>query len=420
MPWGWSTRGQMPTELGGSRGSVEESKVAHAWPKYEAEYLKRRLGGDCDDMRYCVEDMTDDAAKAAYLSKVTENYKQEADECLHAEFTQWLQGMGEYHETSNVYVNDEWGAPIRRHIYRTDLPNDGKTQIGDPMEKTQWDPTWWKKEQLTHLPGVRDYLRANAVKGKKNEFAMNLLAEHGPQNLEQAWMYFKHWVKKRPITDTDCIDQEWEEGLLKDDDDVKRATGNLNHHMGHRPYMGPKPLVSVPAMGSASLAGATAAGVATAGSNPVLGAAAATAAASYFDAAPAAPAEYAFEAVPPPPPPPTVPEYAAPPPPPPPTVPLESDWYSLEPEYASEPAPTVESDDPFDTYTPFEDPSSVAGPSYDNGAGIFEEAPRFQNGVYTGPEAVRPNLTPTVASPPPLSGPGPSSILPIVQLPALG
>ena len=98
MTWGWSARGQMPTELGGSRGSVQESKVAHAWPKYEAEYLKRRLGGDCNDMIYCAEDLTDNAAKTAYLSKVTENYKQEADECLHAEFTQWLQGMGEYHE----------------------------------------------------------------------------------------------------------------------------------------------------------------------------------------------------------------------------------------------------------------------------------------------------------------------------------
>ena len=30
---------------------------------------------------------------------------------------------------------------------------------------------------------------------------MNLLAEHGPQDLEQAWMYFKHWVKGRPLSD---------------------------------------------------------------------------------------------------------------------------------------------------------------------------------------------------------------------------
>ena len=29
---------------------------------------------------------------------------------------------------------------------------------------------------------------------------MNLLAEHGPQNIEEAWMYFKHWVKGRPVS----------------------------------------------------------------------------------------------------------------------------------------------------------------------------------------------------------------------------
>ena len=38
--------------------------------------------------------------------------------------------------------------------------------------------------------------------GINDEIKMNLLAEHGPQDLEQAWMYFKHWVKGRPISDT--------------------------------------------------------------------------------------------------------------------------------------------------------------------------------------------------------------------------
>jgi hypothetical protein len=31
------------------------------------------------------------------------------------------------------------------------------------------------------------------------DLQMNLLAEHGPQDLNQAWMYFKHWVKGRPV-----------------------------------------------------------------------------------------------------------------------------------------------------------------------------------------------------------------------------
>ena len=33
---------------------------------------------------------------------------------------------------------------------------------------------------------------------------MNLLAEHGPQDLKSAWMYFKHWVKGRPVGPETC------------------------------------------------------------------------------------------------------------------------------------------------------------------------------------------------------------------------
>ena len=43
MPWGWAKRGPAEPYLGGSRGTPEEAKVAHAWPKYEAAYLRDRL-----------------------------------------------------------------------------------------------------------------------------------------------------------------------------------------------------------------------------------------------------------------------------------------------------------------------------------------------------------------------------------------
>eukprot|EP00966_Prymnesium_polylepis_P195271 4526384-Prymnesium_polylepis.1 len=33
---------------------------------------------------------------------------------------------------------------------------------------------------------------------------MNLLAEHGPQDLKSAWMYFKHWAKGRPVGPETC------------------------------------------------------------------------------------------------------------------------------------------------------------------------------------------------------------------------
>ena len=107
MTWGWSRRGPMPIDLGGNTGSVEESKVAHAWPSYEAEYLKKRLNSEYQS-KYQTSDLYRDddddgaAVKAAYLDKVTENYKQEADECLHGEFMEWLQGLGTEHRINNI------------------------------------------------------------------------------------------------------------------------------------------------------------------------------------------------------------------------------------------------------------------------------------------------------------------------------
>ena len=68
--------------------------------------------------------------------------------------------------------------------------------IGDVMEG--WRPTWWGRAQLTHLPGVREYLRGQQETADDESLQMNILAEHGPQNLDQAWMYFKHWVKGQP------------------------------------------------------------------------------------------------------------------------------------------------------------------------------------------------------------------------------
>ena len=58
-----------------------------------------------------------------------------------------------------------------------------------------WRPTYWGQEQLTHLPGVREYLRTLETKKYAADLKMNLLAEFGPQDFDSAWMYFKHWVK---------------------------------------------------------------------------------------------------------------------------------------------------------------------------------------------------------------------------------
>ena len=52
---------------------------------------------------------------------------------------------------------------------------------------------------------MRDYLRDQKRLATEADLRMNLLAETGPQNLEQAWVYFKHWVKGRPVGPEICM-----------------------------------------------------------------------------------------------------------------------------------------------------------------------------------------------------------------------
>ena len=67
--------------------------------------------------------------------------------------------------------------------------------------KDKWKPTWWGKSQLTHLPGVRQYLIDSKISAERETMDLNQLAEFGPQNLEDAWAYFKTWVKGMPISE---------------------------------------------------------------------------------------------------------------------------------------------------------------------------------------------------------------------------
>jgi len=185
--WGWSSRGRQSLKIGGEIGSVADSKITQAWPKYEADVLRSML------RHTNVSDLSEERA-GVFLDKVTENYQAAADGKLKEEFIEWLQGRHDDNERRQLYENDpQSGKPRRIHVF--DHKRHGQLQ-------NDWSTTSWGKTQLTHLPGVRDFLRDIATKERQNEWQMNLLAEHGPQNLEEAWMYFKHWVKGRPLNNT--------------------------------------------------------------------------------------------------------------------------------------------------------------------------------------------------------------------------
>ena len=216
MTWGWNARGALPvdgtglnTTGGGSVGGVSEAAKTAAWPRYEADYLKRALTSD--RYKYDTEGM-DSEQKAVYLDRIVANYQAEADECLKAEFEQWLEGRHECNDPSqeHLYENAD-GKPVRRWVFRNPeaMDDQGGWKVSQP--RVGWKHTPWGRTPLTYLPGVRDYLRAQKEKAHEEDTKMQLLAEFGPQDIDQAWKYFKHWVKGRPLSDAVAIQPYYDE-----------------------------------------------------------------------------------------------------------------------------------------------------------------------------------------------------------------
>ena len=216
MTWGWDARGPLPanatgtgTTGGGAVGSASEARATKAWPRYEAEYLKRALTSE--RYKYDTEGL-DDAQKQVYLDRVVGNYKSEADECLKAEFEQWLQGDHECNDSSKeqIYENAE-GKPVRKWLARTPESADGNGGYKVGQARSGWKHTPWGRGTLTYLPGVKEYLRDQLYDSHNKDMQMQMLAEFGPQNIDEAWMYFKHWVKGRPLSDTVAVPGHFQE-----------------------------------------------------------------------------------------------------------------------------------------------------------------------------------------------------------------
>ena len=181
--------------VGGPIGSMHEAKTVASYPNYDAAYLAKRLGARnpsaLEHNRYRTGgQFTTAQNELVYLQNATKGYEAEAEECLKKEFKDWLTGVHEDNYDPQTYDNTKGGA-IRRDMSGNQL--DG------------WKPTWWGPHQLTYLPGVREYLREQAILADKNSLDMNKLAHLGPQNVEEAWAYFKHWVKGRPVGPEECL-----------------------------------------------------------------------------------------------------------------------------------------------------------------------------------------------------------------------
>ena len=185
-------------QVGGPIGSMREAKKVESYPNYDAAYLAKRLGARnptvLERNRYNAPaaNFANQTDELVYLQNATKGYEAEAEECLKKEFKDWLTGRHMDNVFPQAYDNSRGGA-IRRDMHGQQL--DG------------WKPTWWGPHQLTYLPGVREYLREQAERADKNSLDMNVLAHLGPQNLEEAWAYFKHWVKARPVGPEECLNK---------------------------------------------------------------------------------------------------------------------------------------------------------------------------------------------------------------------
>lgn len=199
---------------GDNLGTPAESAVKATWPDYNAQYLKEKLVKKqrrFDTTTLVDQQSLDDIEKQVYLQETLKGYEGEAEACLKAEFDQWLQG---HHEENNLaekgkgfYVNNDGvgEGPKRRHVFEGEVSTEMADNKGGGLGHTGWQATRWGTKPLTHLAGVRDYLREGKIRQDNAERDMNLLAERGPQDLDEAWMYFKHWVKKRPVVT--CADK---------------------------------------------------------------------------------------------------------------------------------------------------------------------------------------------------------------------
>ena len=181
MPWGWTPRQEARAQ------SHAEPSSTKPWKEHEAKVLKRLL--ESEKGRFNAGGLPNNVARYVYLQEQARaGVRDEAEADLVAGFRAWLQGTHAENKRTDKYQNKPDGRPHRRKMDGTRYPD----------ENTDWQSTPWGDAQLTHLPGVREWLREEAIATDKADLEMQLLADYGPHDLESAWRYYKHWVLKRP------------------------------------------------------------------------------------------------------------------------------------------------------------------------------------------------------------------------------
>jgi hypothetical protein len=233
MTWGWNPKYKQTTSVGGSLGTTHEAASVKAWPAYENAYLAAQFGLDAGKSK---KELTSDkyalantgpemknAASIVLAQQMAKDNKVEAEECLKREFKMWLAGMHEDNARPHYHKNDGTHGPIKKDL--SGLP----LKVDDATATCDWAPTWWGQAGITHLAGVREFLKAEKTREVEEDFELQMLAHYGPSNLEQAWKYFKHWVKGRPVH-SQCRDYNYD----PDEFEKQFAAGKIPNKLPNR------------------------------------------------------------------------------------------------------------------------------------------------------------------------------------------
>ena len=166
------------------------------------------------------------AEQAKLGEKLAEGLEAKLDAQLELEFKQWLNGV---HPVNCSDAKD-------RKAMVMDVIRDQSNNYNPAMDPHKnlrtFTHTWWRTNDLKHLPGVRDYLTTDEQKVREEKLKLSKLAHFGPQNVQEAWAYFKTFVKdleEDPVAFDPTMSNYWRNyPALQGDDTDKTDKGNID------------------------------------------------------------------------------------------------------------------------------------------------------------------------------------------------
>ena len=160
------------------------------------------------------------AEQAKLGEKLADGLEAKLDAQLELEFKQWLNGV---HPVNRSEAKDRRATVM--DVIR-DQGNNYNPAMDPHKNLRTFTHTWWRTNDLKHLPGVRDYLTTDEQKVREEKLKLAKLAHFGPQNVEEAWAYFKTFVKnleEDPVAFDPTMSNYWRNYPALQGDDTDKS-----------------------------------------------------------------------------------------------------------------------------------------------------------------------------------------------------